>query len=173
MEVNNKLIKFTLILVVIEACLLLIALYTLICQGKLIAKTDERRALAFFWAIILILWVFFVLDDMDGYMHHKDIYNINDILNHITWVEISILAIIVNMKLGEIRERGICRGYFFYRWDKIRDYYWLTSSIIQFKVNVFLNINWNFKLTVAGDKDEAKIDELLKKYIKASGGSGQ
>lgn len=173
MEVNNKLIRFTLILAVIGACLLLIALYTLICQGKLIIKTDERRALAFIWVIILILWMSFVLNDISGYMRHKDIYNINDILNHITWVEISILSIIGNLKFGEIREGGICRSYFFYRWDKIRGYYWLTSSIIQFKVSVFLNISWNFKLTVAGDKDEAKIDELLKKYIKASGGNGQ
>jgi thiosulfate dehydrogenase (quinone) large subunit len=89
----------------------------------------------------------------------------HSIFQHILWIEISILNIIGAMRYSEIRENGIYNYFYFYRWDKIKSYNWISSDTLQFNATLFKKINLKFKFTIIEKKDKLKIDEILKRYI--------
>ncbi len=153
------------IFIIIVSCILLKELYTTCYHGKLIIKLYEGKAGVIYWIVLFVLWCPFLFGDIMTFLRYHSWYYINDILLRIFGVEIFIINIIAELRYSEIRENGIYNHIYFHRWHKIRSYNWVSSNTIKFKVNIFMKINVNFKLTVTEPYDKLKIDEVLNKYI--------
>ncbi|MDF2884718.1 MAG: hypothetical protein K0R54_5288 [Clostridiaceae bacterium] len=174
--VNNLLNKVNIIIIIIVTCFLLKELFIANYRGKHIIKPDERRNLAISWIIFLILWSLFLIIDIRKYVEFTSpfygefiesnaaMYG-NFILQHALWVELCILNFMGAIRYSEIREKGIYNYLYFYKWDKIKSYSWISPDIIQFKVTIFKKINRKFTFTIVGKNDILKMDEILKRYI--------
>lgn len=98
------------VLIIMGVCFLFKELYISTHHGILLIKAGERRNLAVAWMVIFVLWSFFLAKDIKGYMPYKELFYKDSILNHILWMEVSILNVFGAIRYSEIRENGI---YFF------------------------------------------------------------
>lgn len=187
----NSLSSFQIITFVLGAVAISVGTYFLFKQiyvatyhGKLIFKLDKRNNLIVFWVITSLFAVFLLIitirdymhyntisdymhyNTISDYMHYKGLFYIANILICISLIELCILGIISAKRYSEIRENGIYFYLGFYKWNRVREYNWILPSAIQFKVNVFLNINRKFILGVLiEEKGNLKIDEVLNRNI--------
>jgi hypothetical protein len=169
----NSLSSFRIITFVLGVVAIIVFTYFLLKQiyvetyhGKLIFKLDKRNNLIIFWVITSLFAVFLLIITIGEYIHYKDLFYIAIILSCISLIELCILGIIVGKRYSEIRENGIYLYLGFYKWNRVREYNWILPNKIQFKVNVFLNINQKFKLAVlVEEKGNLQINEVLHRNI--------
>jgi hypothetical protein len=117
--------------------ILLKDLYTLCIHGRSILKVEKGIGLAIFWLVLIIVWCLLLWQNVKFYVRHGNNGIINNIVTNIFWIEFSISNIIKSLRSSEIRENGIYKSGYFYKWSKIKSYNWTTSNTIEFKVSSF------------------------------------
>lgn len=144
------------------------SLLTMFEHGKLILKVETYKGLTIFNLLMVFLWIYSLYQNKKSYSLYSEYeYNFRDIdsiNNSFIWIEISILNFLRCLRGSEIRENGIYKYGWFYKWSKIRSYIWTTPSTIQFKVKSLFIFNRKFELTIK-DEYKLKVDELLQKYL--------
>ncbi|GAA0076997.1 hypothetical protein UT300005_13750 [Clostridium sp. CTA-5] len=155
---------FSIVLIILGTGLLLTDLYASCHHGKCVIKVKENKKLTIFWSVMLIIWLILLWSNINFYISYEKNGVIYNVLTDIFWIEFSISNIIKSLKGSEIRENGIYRSGYFYKWSKIKTYNWISSNTIQFKANAFLKTNQNIEMTI---KEEFKliVDEVIQKNI--------
>ena len=82
----------------------------------------------------------------------------------IFWVELSISYIIKALTSSEIRENGIYKSGYFYKWSKIQSYNWVLPNTIQFKVNTFFKTTRSLELII-NEEFKLKVDEVIQRKL--------
>lgn len=152
------------LLIIIGTGLLLKDLYTLYNHGKSIIKVEESKGLTIFWLVSLIFWCLLSWSDIKFYIHYKENSIINNIIINIFWIEFSISKILRSLRSSEIRENGIYKAGYFYKWSKIRSYSWVLPNTIEFKVNTLLKTNSTFEFTI-NEEFKLKVDEVIQRNL--------
>lgn len=144
------------------------SLLTMFEHGKLILKVETYKGLAIFNLLLAFLWIYSIYQSRKFYNHFseyetnfKDIDSIN---NNFVWIEILILTFLRDLRGSEIRENGIYKYGWFYKWSKIRSYIWTSPTTIQFKVKSLILFNRKFEMTIK-DEYKIKVDEILQKHL--------
>ena len=144
--------------------MLLKDLYTSYNHGKNIIKIKESRGLTIFWLAILIFWCLSSWFDIRLYIQYEKNSGINNIFINIFWMEFSISNIIKALRSSEIRENGIYKSGYFYKWSKIQNYRWVLPNTIEFKVNTFLKTNSTLEFTI-NEEYKLKVDEVIQRNL--------
>lgn len=152
------------VLVLIGAGLLLRDLYSSYNHGKNIIKLNKSFGFTIFWVVSLIFWCFLSWFDIKLYIEHDNNRVIDNILINVFWIEFSISNIIRAVRSSEIRENGIYKSGYFYKWSKINSYQWASSDTIEFKVNTLFKNNSVIKFAINED-DKLKVDEAIQRKI--------
>ncbi|WP_258049696.1 DUF5673 domain-containing protein [Clostridium weizhouense] len=155
---------FSIILIIFVTGLLLTDLYAAYHHGKCVIKVKKNKKLTIFWIVMLIIWFILLLSNISFYISYEKNHIIYNVLTDIFWIEFSISNIIKALRSLEIRENGIYKCGYFYKWSKIKSYNWISSNTIQFKANAFLKTHKNIEMTI---KEEFKliVDEVIQKNI--------
>ena len=90
--------------------------------------------------------------------------NLYNVYNSILWIAIIILNLFKCLIGSQIRENGIYKHGFYYRWSKIKSFIWISPTVIQFKVKFFFISNRKFEMPIKDDL-KSKVNEILQKYI--------
>lgn len=161
------------IVIILIVIRLLSELFALFKQGKLIVKGEGGKGYTIFYAWILFLFVLLLYGTVRNYMDYKkykfytDFYtdrNVNQILMGIFWIEFTFLNLIRYLRGSEIREKGIYKFGLFYKWHRIRCYYWTSSTTIKFEIDSLFKFKRNLDITIK-DESKLKADETLQRYI--------
>lgn len=137
-------------------------------HGRLIVKVKERKGYAIFWACMLLFWAVYLYIGVRTILSGDYTFNSNkyysEILQSITWIEITIIYLLIYLRGSQIRENGLYKNGYFIKWSKIKSYNWTSPTTIQFEVNSFLKSGRNFKITI---KEELKLkaDEIMQKHL--------
>ncbi len=162
--------KFSALSVInIVACILgiwifLKDIYTAYTHGRNIVKAKKDMGLGIFWGISVIFWCALLWFDMRLYLIYKNNNIINNIFTSIFGIEISISNIIRSLRSLEIRENGIYKSGYFYKWDKIKSYNWTSPNTIEFKISTFFKVNSRFEFTI-DEETKPKVDEVIQRNI--------
>jgi len=168
----NKFSAFVILnilLIIIGTGLLLKDLYTSYNHGKIIIKVKESKGLTIFWLVSLIFWCLLSWSDIKLYIHYEknSIINntiFNNIIINIFWIEFSISNILKSLRSSEIRENGIYKSGYFYKWSKIRSYSWVLPNTIEFKVNTVFKTNSTLEFTI-NEEFKLKVDEVIQRNL--------
>ncbi|GEP64830.1 hypothetical protein CBE01nite_25980 [Clostridium beijerinckii] len=155
---------FAIVLFILGTRMLLKDLYTSCIHGRSILKVEKGIGLAIFWLGSIIVWCLLLRQSVKLYVRHENNGIINNIVTNIFWIEFSISNIIKSLRSLEIRENGIYKSGYFYKWSKIRSYNWTTPNTIEFKVSSFLKINSSIEFTI-NEEYKAKVEEVIQKSI--------
>jgi len=162
--------KFFLILFFLFSLLMLKQLYTLMRGGRTIIKLYKSRSIFIIFFIMLLIWSSILLyRSVKGYVNFKnDIYYydyyINEILDKLLWIELSILGIVDSYIGPGIRENGLYIDRRFYKWARVQSYTWTSSNTIQFKIKTLFNANKSFDIIIKEDL-KSKVDEAVQNHI--------
>ncbi|MBU3110202.1 DUF5673 domain-containing protein [Clostridium lacusfryxellense] len=160
----DTIIKIYLIMIIFFLILVIIQLYTVIRQGKLIINAEKSRFSAIWWVVGITIWILLIIFYcVLGYLNYRNNTYIN-ILGNIMWIEIAIFNILRMLKSSGIRENGINGSGSFYKWSKVESYSWISPTIIQFEVNTFFKTNYSFKFTIK-EQLISKVNETVQKYV--------
>nr|WP_275299001.1 DUF5673 domain-containing protein [Clostridium sp. YIM B02500] len=154
----------SILLFIIGTWMLLKDLYTSYTHGRNIVKVNKGIGLAILWVVLLIVWCLLSLKDAELYVRYENDNIIESVFTNIFWIEFSISNIIKSLRSSEIRENGIYKSGYFYKWSKIRSYNWTTPNTIEFKVSSFLKINSSLEFTI-NEEYKAKVEEVIQKNI--------
>lgn len=161
-------------LIVITICIIGVIIKGLFIKfkhGKLITKVDDLyyKRFIILWIVMLILFILCLYKNIKFYIDFKehgfaadtDLFNI---YNSIFWIEIIFFNLFKCSVGSEIRENGIYKYGFFYKWSKIKSFIWISPTVIQFKVKSFFIFNIKFEMPI---KDDLKIEinELLQRHL--------
>ncbi len=149
---------------IITTGILLKDLYTFYIHGRSILKVEKGIGLVIFWMVLIIVWCLLLWQNVKFYVRHENNGIINNIVTNIFWIEFSISNIIKSLRSLEIRENGIYKSGYFYKWSKIRSYNWTTPNTIEFKVSSFLKINSSIEFTI-NEEYKAKVEEVIQRNI--------
>lgn len=127
-------------------------------------KAGEKSLLSIFWVGTLIFWCFLLWYDIRFYSSYQKDGVSTNILISIFWIELSISNLIKSYLSSEIRENGLYKSGYFYKWSKIQSYTWVLPNTIQFEVNTFLKGNINIELTIS-EEFKAKVDEVIQRKL--------
>ena len=155
---------FAIVLFILGTRMLLKDLYTLCIHGRNILKVEKGIGLAIFWLGSIIVWCLLLWQEVKFYVRHENNGIINNIVTNIFWIEFSISNIIKSLRSSEIRENGIYKSGYFYKWSKIKSYNWTTPNTIEFKVRSFFKSNSSLKFTI-NEEYKAKVEEVIQKNI--------
>lgn len=144
------------------------SLLTMFEHGKLILKVETYKGLTIFSLLMVFLWIYSLYQSKNSYSlygeYSTDFRDIDSINNNFIWIELSILTLFRCLRGSEIRENGIYKNGWFYKWSKIRSYIWTTPTTIQFKVKSLFVFNREFEMTIK-DEFKLKADEILQKHL--------
>ncbi|BCZ47271.1 hypothetical protein psyc5s11_33380 [Clostridium gelidum] len=152
------------LLIIIGTGLLLKDLYTLYNNGKIIIKVKGSKGLTIFWLVSLIFWCLLSWSYIKLYIHYEENSIINNIIINIFWIELSISNILRSLRSSEIRENGIYKSGYFYKWSKIRSYSWVLPNTIEFKVNTVFKTNSTLEFTI-NEEFKLKVDEVIQRNL--------
>jgi len=160
----DTIIKIYLIMIIFLSILIIIQLYTVIRQGKLIIKTKKSKYSNIWWVVGIIVWVLAIIFYcVIGYLNYRNNTYIN-ILGNIMWIEIAIFNILRMLKSSGIRENGIYASGNFYKWSKVESYSWISPTTIKFEVNTFFKVNYSFEFIIK-EELKSKVNETVEKYV--------
>lgn len=155
---------FYIFIIIIATGLLLHDLYISHNHGKNIIKIKENRVLTIFWMVSLIFWCLLSYFGIIFYIENGKNGAINNILNNIFWIEFSILNVKKSYRGSEIRENGVYKSGYFYKWNKIKSYSWVSPNTIEFKANANFRANTSLKFTI-NEEFKLKVDEVIKRKL--------
>ncbi|MCY6369942.1 DUF5673 domain-containing protein [Clostridium ganghwense] len=98
-----------------------------------------------------------------NYISYKEIY-LKNIKLSIFWIVFSLEKIITDRNYSKIREKGISISSGFYKWNRFKEYQWISQNTIQVKVKGIFKI-FDEEIEVQ-NQDKEKIDEVLQKFKK-------
>ena len=133
-------------------------------QRNVIIKVKENRGSTIFWIVMLIIWAILLWSNIRLYLRNEKNGVIVNILANIFWIEFSISNIIKALRSSQLRENGIYKSGYFYKWSKIMSYSWILPNTIQFKVNTIFKTNRNFEITIK-EEFKVKVDEVIKRNL--------
>lgn len=145
-------------------------LYTLMSSGKKIIKLDKSRSIFIIFFIMMLIWSSILLyRSVKGYVNFKnDIYYykycINEILDKLIWIEVSILGITQSYIASGIRENGLYIDLRFYKWSRVQSCTWTSSNTIRFEIKTFFKANKSFDFIIKEDL-KSKVDEAVQNHI--------
>ena len=177
-------------LIVITICIIgaiIKGLFVTFKHGKLITKVDDLNYKGFviLWIVMLLCLFYLFYRYVKFYIYFKKEYGfITDtdlpimrtyktivwdeipynIYNSIFWIEIIFFNLFKCSIGSQIRENGIYKYGFFYRWSKIKSFIWTSPTVIQFKVKSFFIFNRKFEMPIKDD-EKVKVDELLQRHL--------
>lgn len=157
------------LMISLPAFMLFKVLYIKFKSGKLILRIDSGKRIIAFGIFAAILWITLMICNFKNYAQFKDLpgeykYYKSQILNDIFWIEAMAIYIFGAVRCSEIREKGICYFYNFYRWNKLKEWRWLDENNIQLRITTFFKLSHWFQLSVS-ERSKCSIDEILNKYI--------
>jgi len=156
--------KIYMIMITFLTIIMIIQLYTVIRQGKLIINAEKSRFSNICWVVGIIFWILMILFYcIIWYLNYRNNAYIN-ILGNIMWIEIAIFNILRMLKSPGIRANGIYGSGNFYNWSKVQSYSWILPTTIQFEVNTFSKTNYSFEFTIE-EKLISKVNETVQKYV--------
>ena len=98
------------------------------------------------------------------YIHYNKNSAIDRIFMNIFWIELSISYIIKALKNSEIRENGIYKSGYFYKWSEIQSYNWIVPNTIQFKINTFFKNTRSIEFIIK-EELKLKVDEVIQRKL--------
>lgn len=157
-------IIFNTILVILGTGLVVRDLYTISHHGKFIMKVEKRSSLSIFWGVALIFWCFALWYNIRMYSSHQNESIGANIFTNAFWIEFSISNFIRSFISSEIRENGIYKSGYFYKWSKIESYSWVLSNTVQFKVKTFFKKTRSFEISI-NEEVKLKVDEVVQRKL--------
>ena len=157
--------KIYMIMIIFVSIIMIIQLYTVIRQGKLIINAEKSRFSNICWVAGIIFWILMIIFYcILGYLNYRNNDYIN-ILGNIMWIEIAIFNLLRMFKSSGIRKNGIYGSGNFYKWSKVQSYSWISPNTIQFEVNTFFKTNYSFEFTIK-EELKSKVNETVQKMVK-------
>lgn len=95
-------------------------------------KSNKKGSISIIWVGALIFWCLLLWFDIRLYSSYKQDSVITNIFTSIFWIDISISNLIKSYISSQIRENGIYKSGYFYKWAKIHSYTWVLQNTIQF-----------------------------------------
>lgn len=163
----DRLTWLEIILIIMFTGILIKDIFTIFHHGKLIIKTESYIGLTVFLIIMLFLWNYSLHENIRNYYQDKKYgYKIStsSIYNSINWIALTIYQLFRSLRGSEIRENGIYKSGFFYKWSKIQSCIWISETTIQFKVKSFILFSREFAMPIK-DEFKLKVDEILKEHL--------
>ena len=154
------------IMTIITIGLLFYGLFIMFQHGKLIIKAESYRIFAIILALLLLLSIQNLYDNLKTYIQFKECgISIKSVYTSIMLIDINIVYLYHNLIGSQIRENGIYNYGYFYKWSRVKSFTWTSPTTIQFKVKSLLIFNGKFEMQI---KEELKLkaEETLQKYIK-------
>jgi len=111
-----------------------------------------------------LLWLILLWYNTRLYINYEKNSVIDSIFANIFWIELSIFNILKSLISSQIRENGIYKSGYFYKWSKIQSYSWVLPNTIQFKVNNFFKTNISFELII-NEEFKLKVDEVIQRNL--------
>ncbi|MCI1586234.1 DUF5673 domain-containing protein [Clostridium beijerinckii] len=151
------------VMIILGIWIFLKDIYTSYIHGRNIVKAKKDTGTIIFWGISLIFWCILSWVNIKLYLSYRNNI-INNIFTSILGIEISISNIIPSLRSLGIRENGVYKSGYFYKWSKIKSYNWTSPNTIEFKVSTFLKINSSFEFTI-DEETKPKVDEVIQRNI--------
>lgn len=162
---NMERIETFIIINIVMSCILLYSLYKRISAGRFIIKT-KRKKIWILYFLVLILWTYMTGDCILDYLRNKNI-DVFEILQGVTWIQLCIAYLLNGTSLGVTKGgvySGNCNSSNFTRWNRIRNYTWISDNVVQFEFLGKENRIVNTDLEVDRNHKE-EINEILRRHI--------
>ncbi len=160
----SSLSLFKIIVIIIGTCFLLKEISTVCYQGKYIVKVKDGNGSTIFFSVMVVFWFILIWSSTRLYIYNHNKSGIDIIGSNIVCLELTVLSLIRSLRSFQIRENGIYKSGYFYKWSKILSYGWVSPDTVEFKVKTFFKTTKNFELTIKEDF-KLKVDEIIQRKL--------
>lgn len=153
----ENVLKIVVVFLVVYTILLCVKeIYKFKHQGKLLVKMNIYGVYIVIWSILSVVWILILFNNISK--ENTDI--LRDIVLSVFWVLITSLNAVCSYRGSEIREDGIYHLRYYYRWDSLNGYSWISPI----KLKLHTNRRFNTKIIIK-EKLKSEIDEVLKQHL--------